>query len=287
MDEFWAIGFRNPYRISFDPLTGALWVGDVGSTEWEEVNLVEKGKHYQFPHREGYEPTKFKAPEKKLAEEVPPRYAYVHTAYDRAVIGGFVYRGDLLPELYGQYLFADNYSSKVFTMSIEEATNAPVEHIATANQYAQRGVSSISQLANGDILLTTLGRSSAPTGEVLKLVLADPDKAERVLPPPVEEEAYSAAELKSLYDSNCGRCHALDGSGDSPDAHALGVPLPDFRSASFHESRTDENLLKLIRDGGQPHGMSALMPPWGAVLTKGELEGLVEVVRDFQQSTPK
>ena len=56
-DEYWALGLRNPFRFTFDEQTGQLWLGDVGSTIWEEVNLIEKGKHYEFPQVEGRNPT--------------------------------------------------------------------------------------------------------------------------------------------------------------------------------------------------------------------------------------
>ena len=51
--EIWSWGFRNPFRFSFDPQTGNLWVGDVGEVTYEEVNLVVKGQHYGWPWREG------------------------------------------------------------------------------------------------------------------------------------------------------------------------------------------------------------------------------------------
>ncbi|MEQ8515489.1 MAG: PQQ-dependent sugar dehydrogenase, partial [Chromatocurvus sp.] len=56
-NEYWAMGLRNPFRISFDPETHALWAGDVGSTVWEEVNVIEPGNHYGYPMVEGREPT--------------------------------------------------------------------------------------------------------------------------------------------------------------------------------------------------------------------------------------
>ena len=56
-DEIWAYGFRNPYRASFDEVTGRLWVGDVGgnvdTSAYEEVNLVERGGNYGWPACEG------------------------------------------------------------------------------------------------------------------------------------------------------------------------------------------------------------------------------------------
>jgi MYXO-CTERM domain-containing protein len=51
--EIWAWGLRNPFRISFDPRTGNLWVGDVGEVTNEELNIVQGGKHYGWPWREG------------------------------------------------------------------------------------------------------------------------------------------------------------------------------------------------------------------------------------------
>ena len=51
--EIWSWGVRNPFRFSFDPMTGRLWVGDVGEVTYEEVNLVTKGQHYGWPFREG------------------------------------------------------------------------------------------------------------------------------------------------------------------------------------------------------------------------------------------
>ena len=56
LDEYWAIGLRNPFRISFDRSSGALWAGDVGSAVWEEVNLIEKGGDYLYPQVEGWIP---------------------------------------------------------------------------------------------------------------------------------------------------------------------------------------------------------------------------------------
>lgn len=52
--DIWAWGFRNPWRISFDKVNGNLWVGDVGESAEEEVDVVQKGKHYGYPWYEGF-----------------------------------------------------------------------------------------------------------------------------------------------------------------------------------------------------------------------------------------
>jgi hypothetical protein len=156
LEEYWAIGLRNPFRIKFDPSTGKLWARDVGSTKWEEVNLIEPGVDYQYPYIEGREATRYARPSTLKLKERGPLFTYIHTAYDRAVTGGIVYQGNEFPDLRGKYLFADNYSSKLFSMRGNGQVAESVEHIATADQYAQRGTSSVSQLAGGEVLLTTL-----------------------------------------------------------------------------------------------------------------------------------
>ena len=207
MDEYWALGLRNPFRFSFDSGTGQLWLGDVGSTIWEEVNLIEKGKHYQFPVIEGREPTGKK--EKQIAD-VPmqgPVYTYEHNAYDRAVIGGVVNRGNKYPEISERYIFADNYSAKLFAMDIDVEQIEEVELIARANQYAQRGISSVTQIRSGEILVTTLGAASEASGEVLELVKSGDADVVVEMKEDTTPQGYDEKITASLFAVNCGRCH--------------------------------------------------------------------------------
>jgi glucose/arabinose dehydrogenase/mono/diheme cytochrome c family protein len=282
MDEYWAIGLRNPFRMSFDSKTGLLWAGDVGSTTWEEVNIIRAGGHYQYPYYSGEKAGKKKKPFNLPGTEVGPVYAYAHTAYDRAVIGGFVYQGSQFPELKNKYLFADNYSSRVFLMPSGGDPVERVEHIATANQYAQRGTSSLVQFSEGTVIATTLGRTAVATGEIVKMVLIE--NAETPSQEPDPEEVYSTQEIKELYVSNCARCHGYDGSGDGPDAELLNIALPDFTRNTPPPFTSDEKLRKVIVDGGYAVGMSPLMPAWGHLLGEGEVDGLVEFLKTFRPS---
>jgi hypothetical protein len=90
LQEFYALGFRNPFRISFDKATGKLWAGDVGNITYEEINIVEPGGNYQFPYAEG--PKVGKKPVPLIGSEKRSYFYYVHTALNRAIIGGEVYR---------------------------------------------------------------------------------------------------------------------------------------------------------------------------------------------------
>jgi glucose/arabinose dehydrogenase len=280
MDEYWALGLRNPFRFSFDPQTGDLWLGDVGSTVWEEVNKIEAGKHYQFPETEGHTLTGVQAWEELGLVEQGPVYTYEHNAYDRAVIGGMVYRGEKHPDLLGQYVFADNYSAKIFAMPSDQVQVQEVEFLARANQYAQRGVSSVVQLSNGEILVTTLGAASSPTGEILELVKAA-DATNLVT---VEEEKddtptdYNEKATAAMFGINCARCHGEFGDGKGPDSGLLGVEMPDLTSPLFHFKRSKEEVREVIVKGGAPLGMSPMMPPWGGFLKEQEIDHLVEYI---------
>lgn len=279
-EEYWAIGLRNPFRISFDKKNGNLWAGDVGSTKWEEVNLINKGGNYQYPYAEGFESASANKPDTLVGQETAPVYSYQHTAYDRAVIGGIVYRNGDLPELTGNYLFADNYSSKIFQMPTNKARVEEVQEIARASQYAQRGVSSMSQLPNGDVLITTLGRASAATGEVLKLMDSDLVEAGNIATNiPAEPITVTAAEARDIFVANCSRCHGEKGQADGPDTALLEIKIPDFSNTDFQNSRSNEALHKVISKGGYEAGLSTLMPPWEGVLTEEEIDALVDHIK--------
>lgn len=98
--EIWAYGIRSPYRMTFDSLTGDLYFGDVGSNQFEEINLVEIGGNYGWPDREGT------SGDQPPGGSIDPLFHY-HRSEGRTVVGGFVYRGSAIPELQGKYLFAE------------------------------------------------------------------------------------------------------------------------------------------------------------------------------------
>jgi glucose/arabinose dehydrogenase len=120
-DEIYAYGFRNPFRMSFDDETGKLFVGEVGQNLWEEVDIVEKGKNYGWNIKEGshcfshespdLSPSECKNAGYKDEELIEPIIEYqnanVESGIGLSVIGGFVYRGSEIPELYGKYIFGD------------------------------------------------------------------------------------------------------------------------------------------------------------------------------------
>ncbi|MDF7801216.1 PQQ-dependent sugar dehydrogenase [Pontiellaceae bacterium B1224] len=115
--EFWATGLRNPWRMAFDPVTGRLYVGDVGQDAREDVHLVAKGDNCGWNYREGT----IDGPDANEApagfNPVEPIFEYAHVPGSKSVIGGRVYRGGALPQLYGVYFLADAYDGRVWGLT--------------------------------------------------------------------------------------------------------------------------------------------------------------------------
>jgi len=112
--EIFALGFRNPWRFSFDRHTGELWVGDVGQHLWEEIDLIEKGKNYGWRLLEGTHCFNPSTDCQRVPNVVPPRTEYHHEQGRCSVTGGYVYRGTRIPGLQGTYLFGDFCSGEIW-----------------------------------------------------------------------------------------------------------------------------------------------------------------------------
>ena len=117
--EIWAFGLRNPYRNSFDPLTQALWIGDVGQDAREEIDLMrptDGGANFGWNVVEGT--ANFTGPPQ--AGFTPPVAEYLHGTGKRegnSVTGGYVYRGPV-EALRGQYFFADFVRPNIWSFPI-------------------------------------------------------------------------------------------------------------------------------------------------------------------------
>lgn len=127
-EEIYAYGFRNPWRISFDPVTGTLWTGDVGQDLREEVDIVEPGKNYGWSLMEGSQCSEPGCIQEGF--ELP-----IHD-YGRdkggVVTGGYVYRGPGLPSLVGQYIYGDFISGRIWSLIIHNKTVNNTELLETS-----------------------------------------------------------------------------------------------------------------------------------------------------------
>jgi glucose/arabinose dehydrogenase len=115
LPEIWAYGLRNPWRFSFDRATGDVYIADVGQNAWEEINFwpagAAAGANFGWDIREGAHPFEGNAP--AGVELVDPVAEYPHPT-GCSVTGGYVYRGQALPDMQGVYLYSDFCSGKVW-----------------------------------------------------------------------------------------------------------------------------------------------------------------------------
>lgn len=116
-DEIFARGLREPWRFSFDSVTGDLWVGDVGQNLFEEITLVRSGENHGWNVLEAFEPfsDEFLKPGTQFT---PPIVAYGRQI-GASVTGGYVYRGAHAPKFHGMYIFGDYATRHVFGIRVD------------------------------------------------------------------------------------------------------------------------------------------------------------------------
>jgi glucose/arabinose dehydrogenase len=161
--ELFAIGLRNPWRLSFDRVTGDLWIGDVGQNAYEEIDVMRagtSGQNFGWNRMEGahcYRP----AESCDQSGLVLPVVEYSHGEGGCTVIGGYVYRGAAQPDLAGGYLFGDYCSG--FIWAIDSAGDAPREATLVAD--TELRISSFGEDEAGELYVTDISR-----GELLRVV---------------------------------------------------------------------------------------------------------------------
>jgi len=159
LDEIWALGLRNPWRISFDSLTGDLYVADVGQNQREEVNFQPStspgGENYGWDIMEGSQCVGGSCDQAGLTL---PITEYAHNP-GCSISGGEVYRGQSYPALYGAYLFADFCSGQIWSLVRSGQQWQMFELANTSFQIATFGLGEdgsvyLSALNNGIYLLS-------------------------------------------------------------------------------------------------------------------------------------
>ncbi|WP_395747769.1 PQQ-dependent sugar dehydrogenase [Prosthecobacter sp.] len=126
--EIFALGFRNPWGLSFDARSGQLWLADVGQDQWEEINRVESGANYGWSDRDGPMKSAFHAQSfLPNLTTTDPVHAYTRMRGEGiCIVGGLLYRGRKLPQLDGSFVFADWGYGTVWALGIDPASGQPV-----------------------------------------------------------------------------------------------------------------------------------------------------------------
>ena len=301
--EFWAVGLRNPWRFSFDSLTGALYVGDVGGGLWEEINVITPGGNYGWAYREGFVNGPKSAQAPGGFSSIPPIIAYGHgsgTNEGFAVIGGVVYRGSRFPSIDGKYIFADNASGRIWATQPNGTNVVPFELLATDTGISTFGFDP----RNGDVLMadqndgviktfTTATNLSAPptladTGAFSDVATLTPNAG--ILPYEVNVPFWSDNATKqrwfSVPDTNLTMTFSTEGNWLFPTG-SVWIKHFDLETNTItHETRRLETRL-LVRYTNGVYGLTYrwTLPPTNALLIAEE--GLDESIVINDNGTPR
>ena len=145
--ENWAYGFRNPWRMDFDPMTGNLWVGDVGWERWELLFRVVRGGNYGWSVMDGPDPVNPGG--KRGPTPILPAAMAIEHPEAASITGGRIYRGKALPALTGKYIFADFEMFRVYSARCDGDTLSERQEIARG---AERVVA-FAEDKDGELLL--------------------------------------------------------------------------------------------------------------------------------------
>ena len=155
--EIWALGLRNPWRFSFDRVTGDLFVGDVGQGMWEEINFETRtdpgGRNYGWNTMEGSQC--FQVDSCSTDGLTQPIAEYSHD-FGCSVTGGYVYRGIRFPALRGLYLYGDYCSGTIWGLAPSHSTGWS---FAVVGESGAR-ISSFGEDESGELYLVDLGSGS-------------------------------------------------------------------------------------------------------------------------------
>lgn len=164
LPEIWVFGLRNPWRYSFDRATGDLYIGDVGQEMWEEINYLPwaeaGGQNFGWNTYEGFEI--YRSETEPIDDVTEPIAVYDHNQ-GCSVTGGYVYRGEALPELNGVYFYGDYCNGHVFVAYIDEDGEWQSELFMETNFV----ISSFGEGENGELYLVDY------KGGIYELVRAD------------------------------------------------------------------------------------------------------------------
>ncbi len=166
-DAIWAYGLRNPWRNSFDRLTGDLWIADVGQNVYEEINFQPAGsaggQNYGWDCREGQHDFQFVvACESETFVE--PVFEYTHSE-GCSITGGYVYRGCLMPDVRGRYFWADYCTGVVRSGRLGGGVLTDVQ-----THFSSTGLTSFGEGPDGELYITTgIGTTSGR----LRRIIAD------------------------------------------------------------------------------------------------------------------
>jgi len=173
LEEYWAIGTRSPHRMTYDPPTGDIWIGDIGQSSREEISRVFIGANLQWPYREGDIAGPKAKPNPLIGVDQLPVYSYPRS-FGQCIIGGYVLRGDKYPELDGKYIFSDHETQNIHTLELSPFGTAQnlqfLLNVPTEGSGSKDGISSFSLASDETLYILDLYGTNLDGGKIHKLV---------------------------------------------------------------------------------------------------------------------
>lgn len=155
LEEFFAVGLRNPHRMFYDRIRKIGWVFDVGEGSREEINVVKRGANYQWAYMEGTVAARKPKPLDLIGTEEPPVYEYGREG-GRAIIGGVIYRGAQFPLMADHMIFGD-HDGAIWSASVD-ATGGLQEVQQMYNFPGTALLSSLNLDNDGEILVAHIAQ---------------------------------------------------------------------------------------------------------------------------------
>jgi uncharacterized repeat protein (TIGR03806 family) len=304
--EFYAIGLRSPHRMTQDAESQSVWIGDVGEEGSEEIDVLARGANYQWPVFEGSARYRGAVPDSPIGIWTGPLLD-IPRSDARAVIGGYVYRGQRTPELWGKYVFGDHITGRIWALPFS-GTGSAIQAgerellVRTPFQWGE-GITSFALDAAGELYFLTLGdaakiqrlvldetRIDAPpllsqTGAFADVVALEPSP--ELLPYSVQSPLYSDGAYKRRWaalPSDANAHFEPDGAWGFPDGSVFVKHFELALDERAPERRTRlETRLLVAGEGASYYGLSY---KWNAeqddavLLEKSELAELEIVQQD-------
>ncbi len=202
-DLIWSLGWRNPFRFSFDRYTGDLYVGDVGQVTREEIDIEAfddpGGGNYGWNAREGIIAAPCTNAEPTLPGMINPVYDYDHNGNGASVSGGNVYRGIKYASLYGRYFFADFVTGVVSSFVYEDGAVTGFQDNSAVLNPSDTSIAGFGEDGEGDIYIIEYGGTLS-----------------RITDPASPGMDFDQDLLEDQYETNTGTFVSVTDTGSDP-----------------------------------------------------------------------
>lgn len=248
LDEIWALGMRNPWRYSFDPETGDLWIADVGQNAWEEINFEpadsDGGLNYGWNCYEASYEYDLSGCDGTYVDPIA-EFNHNSTGFC-SITGGIVYRGELYPRLEGQYFFTDYCQGDIFGLEqVDEETFEETTLLET-NTF---GFVAFGADVNGEPYIVDINGNVQkivdPCGDFMPVITANNDSTELTAEGGVEYYWYINGNLDDTAD---GATYSPNENGEvyavveNADGCAIQTNSIDLTIISVDEKKIDKSI---------------------------------------------